>query len=54
MNSLTGPVSTAEQKKIARDLGIDFNDLSLKPSEKDWKSLATPSRREIRSTQLQA
>jgi hypothetical protein len=43
-----------EIKKIARDLGIDVNDLSLKPNEKDLASVDTPARRNIKSSQLQA
>ena len=44
----------AEQRRIARELGIDLNDLSLQPSNKDMSKLSTPQRRQIQSSKLQA
>ena len=43
-----------EQRRIAHELGIDFEDLSLMPSQKDLRELSTPARREIKSSNLQA
>lgn len=42
-----------EIKKIARDLGIDMQDLSLKPGVRDLAQVNTPARRNIKSSQLQ-
>ena len=47
-------VSQAEKRRIARELGIDINDLSLLPNEKDILLLDTPARRQVRFSQLQA
>ena len=46
--------SKAERKRIARELGIDLDDLSLRPNERDLAKVNTPARAHIKSTQLQA
>ena len=44
--------SKAERKRIARELGIDLEDLSLRPNERDLAKVNTPARAHIKSTQL--
>ena len=46
--------SKGEKRRIARELGIDINDLSLLPNENDILLLNTPARRNIKFSQLQA
>ena len=48
----TAALNKAEQKRIARELGIDIDDLSLKPNERDMQLLTTPARRNIKSSQI--
>ena len=51
---MTAAISKAEKRRIARELEIDINDLSLLPNEKDILLLNTPARKQIRLSQLQA
>ena len=44
--------SKGEKRRIARELGIDINDLSLLPNENDILLLNTPARRNIKFSQL--
>ena len=44
----------AEKYRIAQDLGIDINNLSLKPTKADMAFVDTPTRKNMRSTILQA
>ena len=46
--------SKAEKRRIARELGIDINDLSLLPNENDILLLDTPARHGIKFSQIQA
>ena len=43
-----------EKRRIARELGIDINDLSLLPNENDILLLDTPARQNIKFSRLQA
>ena len=43
-----------EKRRIARELGIDINDLSLLPNENDILLLNTPARKGINFSRLQA
>lgn len=47
-------VERAEQRRIARELGIEPSNLSLMPSREELAKIETPSRRHIKSAQLQA
>ena len=46
--------SKTEKRRIARELGIDINDLSLLPNENDILLLDTPARKNIKFSRLQA
>ena len=46
--------SKTEKRRIARELGIDINDLSLLPNENDILLLDTPARKNIEFSRLQA
>ena len=46
--------SKTEKRRIARELGIDINDLSLLPNENDILLLNTPARQNIKVSRLQA
>ena len=47
-------LSKQEQKRIARELGISIEDLSLQPTKKDLIQVNTPARKDINSCRLQA
>ena len=53
-NNALDNLSKLEQKRIARELGIKLEDLSLKPTQKDLKQVTTPARKDINSCRLQA
>ena len=42
----------AEKRRIAKELGIDENDLSLRPSKQDLDIMPSPAQRNIRNTRL--